>query len=169
MQEALIWLFFSLFTGMSIAGAIFILFSKNLLYCLYAFLVVLIGVAGVFVIAGADFVGVSQIMIYVGGVLILFLFGIMLGPARKNRKELLQVRSVNRIPALLLGLLLFVCLVFIQQSLGFGEPLSPNLDQDTVKVLGMSLLTEYILVLELLGLLLLIALMASTFLAAKND
>lgn len=154
---------------MSVLAASFILFSKNLLYCLYAFLVVLLGVAGVFIIAGADFVGVSQLMIYVGGVLILFLFGIMLGPARKNRKELLQVRSVNRIPALLLGLLVFICLIFIQQSLGLGEPMTPNLDQNTVEILGMSLITSHILVLELLGLLLLMALIASTFLSAKND
>lgn len=165
----MILLFFILFAGMSVAASVFILFSKNLLYCLYAFLVVLVGVAGVFIIAGADFVGVSQIMIYIGGVLILFLFGIMLGPARKNREELLQVRSVNRLPAILLGLLIFVCLLTLQQSLGLEGAFEPNLDVNTVRVLGMNLLTNYVLVLELLGLLLLMALIGSTFLAASND
>lgn len=165
----MILLFFILFAGMSVAASVFILFSKNLLYCLYAFLVVLVGVAGVFIIAGADFVGVSQIMIYIGGVLILFLFGIMLGPARKNREELLQVRSVNRLPAILLGLLIFVCLLTLQQSLGLEGAFEPNLDVNTVRVLGMNLLTNYVLVLELLGLLLLMALIGATFLAASND
>ena len=60
-----------------ISGAVVVL-SRNIAHAAFALLFTFFGVAGVYVLLGADFVGVSQLLIYVGGILVLFLFGMML-------------------------------------------------------------------------------------------
>ena len=58
----------------AVGGAGYLFFTKNILYGAYGLLVSLMSVGGLFLLAGAEFIGVSQIMIYVGGVLVLILF-----------------------------------------------------------------------------------------------
>jgi NADH-quinone oxidoreductase subunit J len=71
----MIQLAFFVFAGITVAGAFYLLFTKNVLYAAFSLLLTLLGIAGLFVFAGADFLAVSQIMIYVGGILILLIFG----------------------------------------------------------------------------------------------
>lgn len=60
-----------------ISGAV-VVFTRNIAYAAFALLFTFFGVAGIYVMLGADFVGVAQLLIYVGGILVLFLFGMML-------------------------------------------------------------------------------------------
>jgi NADH:ubiquinone oxidoreductase subunit 6 (subunit J) len=69
----------------------------------------------------------------------------------------------------LISLLLFSVLVLLINKLIFIEDFTPLLDRNTVSELGFSFMTDHLLILEGLGMLLLLALVGSTFLASKND
>src|SRR3989339_1775956 len=59
------------------AGAV-VVFSRNIIHAAFALLFAFFGVAGLYVLLMADFIAITQLMIYVGGILVLVLFGVML-------------------------------------------------------------------------------------------
>src|SRR5439155_988186 len=61
-----------------IAGAFVTALAKNIVYAAFALLFTFFGVAGLYVMANADFLAVTQLLVYVGGILILLIFGVML-------------------------------------------------------------------------------------------
>src|SRR5205814_2131479 len=74
----LVDLIFYLFAVMTVAGAAGCAFSRNIIYSAWSLLFAFMGVAGLYVFLGADFPAVAQVLIYVGGILVLILFAIML-------------------------------------------------------------------------------------------
>jgi NADH-quinone oxidoreductase subunit J len=70
--------FFLLFGGVACAFAVAVLLSSNVVRMAFYLIVSLAATAGLFILAGAHFVGAMQIMIYVGGTLVLLIFGVML-------------------------------------------------------------------------------------------
>jgi NADH-quinone oxidoreductase subunit J len=74
----LVDLIFYAFAFMAVAGAAGCAFSRNIIYSAWAMLFAFLGVAGLYVFLGADFPAVAQVLIYVGGILVLILFAIML-------------------------------------------------------------------------------------------
>ena len=69
---------FYIFGAITLAGGFITAMAKNLVYAAFGLLFTFFGVAGLYVMANADFLAVTQIMVYVGGILILLIFGIML-------------------------------------------------------------------------------------------
>lgn len=80
MLDAVNWhsFFFLLFGGLACAFAVGVLVSSNIVRMAFYLIVSLSATAGLFILAGAKFVGAMQIMIYVGGTLVLLIFGVML-------------------------------------------------------------------------------------------
>lgn len=167
MTEQLITdLVFWLFCLITVGGAVYVLLSNHVLYAAYGLLVTFLGVAGIFVFAGAEFVSAAQIMIYVGGILVLLVFGIMLSSRKKAGMSHLKVENAPRSTGLLIACLLGGVLILLVSRLSFaGEVTGIWL---TVKSLGFSLMTTYVIILEVIGMLLLMALIGATYLA-KDD
>ncbi len=69
---------FYLFAAITLASAGVVVFSKNIVYSAFSLIFTFFGVAGIYVLLNADFLAITQIMVYVGGILILLLFGVML-------------------------------------------------------------------------------------------
>src|SRR5207247_3135277 len=69
---------FFFFAFLSVASAAIVVFSSSLIYSAFALLFTFFGVAALYVFLGADFLAATQLVIYVGGILILLLFGVML-------------------------------------------------------------------------------------------
>jgi len=158
-------LFFYIFaTVIVISGAVTVL-NKNLIYAAFALLVLLSSVAAMFFILGAEFLAMVQILIYVGGILILVVFGIMLTgqvkavPIRENFFYLL-LASVTT--GLLCGLL-----VTGITSLP-TKMLSANIVSTPIKDLGNLLIGKYYLIFGVLGVLLLVILIAAAGMARNN-
>ncbi|MBN8546115.1 MAG: NADH-quinone oxidoreductase subunit J [Ignavibacteria bacterium] len=158
-------LFFYIFaTVIVISGAVTVL-NKNLIYAAFALLVLLSSVAAMFFILGAEFLAMVQILIYVGGILILVVFGIMLTgqvkavPIRENFFYLL-LASVTT--GLLCGLL-----VTGITSLP-SKMLSANIVSTPIKDLGNLLIGKYYLIFGVLGVLLLVILIAAAGMARNN-
>ena len=74
------------FAGLTLLSALFILFTRNILYAAFALMLTFLGVAGIFIFLGAEFVAITQVLVYVGGIVILIVFGVMLTNRLKGEK-----------------------------------------------------------------------------------
>ena len=97
--------FFALLT---VASAAVVVFHKRIIYSAFALLFTFFGVAGLYVILGADFLAAVQLLIYVGGILVLLLFGVML--THKIYDLDLKSETTQRAPGLIVAVGLFVIL-----------------------------------------------------------
>ena len=69
---------FWVFATLTVASAAVVVLSRTLIYSAFALLATFFGVAGLYVLLGADFLAATQLLVYVGGILVLLLFGVML-------------------------------------------------------------------------------------------
>ena len=170
---------FFLFVTLTLASALGLLLTRNVLYSAYLLLLTLLGVAALFVFAGADFLAVAQLVVYVGGVLVLVLFGVMLtnkptpatGDSLPASEQPNTILTENRRPwfAVLLAGGLFLGLSRLLMSANFvvfDRPMSTA--TTTIDVIGRQLMTGYVLAFEIIGILLLVALVGSGYLAKKR-
>lgn len=164
-----IFFFFCLLT---LSGAGYILFSKSVIYSAFALLTCFLGISALFILAGAEFLGIAQIMIYIGGILVLFLFGIMM-TRRLSGDALDKVSNKNILSGVIAGGGLFAVLVITIFKINFmslqwiKEGAIKSTTYSKVNVLGIKLMTDYILPFELAALILMLALIGAAVIAAK--
>src|SRR5947207_6086209 len=91
---------FYLIAIITVGSAVMVAFSRNIIYSAFSLLGTFAGVAGIYVFLGADFVAAVQLLIYVGGILVLILFAVML----THRITDVQItnRAAGRIPGILM-------------------------------------------------------------------
>jgi NADH:ubiquinone oxidoreductase subunit 6 (subunit J) len=170
-MELIAFYFFSI---LAVGSALFIVWTKNLMYAAFALFITLVGVAALYVLAGADFLAVTQLMIYVGGILVLLIFGIML--TRKPQKQenafegnYIAVSNSRRVWALVVSVGLFLLFTLTLLAANFtltGEVISI---QTTLPKFGMALMTSHLLPFEIAGILLLVALVGAAYLAVNRN
>ena len=156
---------FYLFALITLVSAYLVVTNKNIVHSAFYLLFTFFGVAGIYVLLGADFIAVVQILVYVGGILILLLFGVML----TNKVTDVQIRSgtLHIIPAVIgAGLLMGVLVSMMLKTNWKSEP--GDIPQTTMFGLGRFLLTDYVLIFELLAILLLIALIGAASIARRD-
>lgn len=164
---------FFVFAAITVGGALYLLFTKNVLYAAFSLLLTLLGVAGLFVFAGADFLAVSQIMIYVGGILVLMIFGIMLTNNKDFKRNNLQPNKIsvthhNHFWAVLVAVLLFLGFLKIIFEANFhiiGKQIHSG---SSIKQMGIQLMTDYVFAFEVIGIFLLAALIGAVYIAKKE-
>ncbi|KAF0140885.1 MAG: NADH dehydrogenase subunit J [Stygiobacter sp.] len=156
---------FYLFAAITLASAWFVVTTRNVIYSAFFLLFTFFGVAGIYVLLAADFIAVVQIMVYVGGILILLLFGVMLTNTITNVD--IRTGASNLLPAsIATGILMGAVVSVMWYTEWKIQPTAaPN---TTIKELGRLLLTDYVLVFELLGLLLLVALIGAASIARRE-
>ncbi len=156
--------FFAL-SGLTLAASLAIAFSKNLVYSAFALLGSLGGTAGLFILLGADFVGVIQVLVYVGGILVLYLFAVLMTSGIADVKLSNPMTSWKiAVPAFLIFTGLLVKLIFSTRWL-----LSDQITfQPTTAEIGEALLKEYLLPFELISILLLATLVGAVALARRE-
>jgi len=156
---------FYLVALMVVVSAAMVVGSKNIVRAAYSLLFTFLGVAGIYILLGADFIGVTQLMVYVGGILILLLFGIML----TNKVYSVDIRRENAyiIPSIVIVGIFAAFLIFVMTETNWvtADPTFPN---TTVFDLGKTLLVHYSLIFEILAIVLLIALIGAATMA-RND
>jgi NADH-quinone oxidoreductase subunit J len=126
--------------------------------------------AALFVFAGAEFLAVTQIIVYVGGILILVLFGVML--TQKLRDESPKTQILHVIPGLLASIGLFIAILFLIQSFPQGEPQWANSvkmqsAEPNLATIGKGTVTLFLLPFEAISILLLAALIGAASLSRK--
>lgn len=159
-----------LFQILTVASAIIVAFHPNILYASIALLFSFIGVAIMFLFAGADFLAGAQVIVYVGGVTILVLFAIMLTQWMYQLK-LRDIRTKMLIPLAVVGLavvpFLYKALHELSQSVLAAPPekLAEFAALPKTNLIGNALLTTYILPFEAITVLLLGALVGAVWIA----
>jgi NADH:ubiquinone oxidoreductase subunit 6 (subunit J) len=177
----MIRLVFYLMGFIALASAVFVAATKNVVRSVFMFFVTLMALAGLYVLALADFIAITQIVIYVGGILVLILFAFMLS-GKENLAVLEQQNSrfisISKLPALLLAVLFFVVivnilfkadinnLIWIKKSITLKNAVTPG--DDMTNNIGVNLMSHYLLPFEAISILLMMALVGAAHLSRKE-
>ena len=149
-------------------AALAVVMARNVVHAALFLVISLASVGVTFLLVGAEFVGWTQILIYVGAIVILFLFGLMLTKAPIGR-DTLDHRWENRLVGGIVSLLLFLGLASLTLQvwpLDTGESLPVA---GSTAALGESLFHDYVLPFEVVSFLLLAALIGAIVLARRDD
>ena len=150
---------------LTVFSAVVVVGSSQLIYSAVALLFTFIGVAGLYIFLWADFIGVVQIVIYVGGILILVIFGIML--TNKITSVRISHTSVQRGAGAAVVFILFILLVTMILKTPWLEIAAVEPVQ-TVASIGKMLMIDYLLPFEITSVLLLGALIGAAMLARRG-
>ena len=161
-------LLFDIFAAIVSGSAAVVVLSKNIMYSAFSLLFTFFGIAGLYVLLFADFVALTQIMVYIGGILVLIIFGVMLTTkitgvdiktGTTGKVQLITASVVVAIIAVTL-IMLFTNVEWVSRE--FTQP------NTTIEGLGYALMTEYLLPFEVASVLLLIALVGAALIARRK-
>jgi NADH:ubiquinone oxidoreductase subunit 6 (subunit J) len=155
---------FYLFSITTLGAAAVMVFSRNIVHSAFALMFTLIGVAALYVLLYADFLAATQLLVYVGGILILILFGVML--TTQGHSFSFKINTVNLVPASILSVATAALLIFAFTSTEWTIAEVSERDE-TVYELGMMLMGDYILPFIIAGVLLLIAIIGAIVMATR--
>ena len=156
---------FYLIAIVTVGSAVMVAFSRNIIYSAFSLLGTFMGVAGLDVFLGADFVAAVQVLIYVGGILVLILFAVML-THRITDVEITN-RAAGRIPAIIvIGVLIYLLITTIQETSWVKAKEIAH--AATTGRIGDLFLENYLLPFELASLVLLAALIGAVVLSRKE-
>ncbi len=158
-------IFFGVVAALMIYAAFRVVTTGNVVHAALWLVVVLSGVAVQFIFLGAEFVAITQVLVYIGAVVVLFLFGVMLTRASMGDDE--SVGTEKRTMAAIVGVLLLavmsIALIdsFEDTRLVIDEPQSTTLVSD-------SIFSQYIVPFEAVSVLLLAALIGAIVVARRD-
>lgn len=168
---------FVLFGLLAVAGSGILIFSKSAVHSVIGFLFSMICVAGCFMSMQAEFLGVAQLLVYAGGIVVLFLFVVMLVELTKyQEKGIFQTQTKFAIPLVVIGLLAFAA-VFRGTLFGASAPEALTLQQGLVgatenlgnaQAVSRGLFANFLLPFEILSVILLVALVGAIVLAKSE-
>lgn len=157
-------LIFYLFAAVTVISAFFVVTTRNIVHSAFFLLFTFFGVAGIYVLLGADFVAIVQLIVYVGGILILLIFGVML--TNKITNVQIKTGTLQMLPAAI-GVGLFAGLLLSTVVNTNWKILPGIISESNAGTIGTLLLQEYVVVFELLGIILLIALIGAASIARR--
>jgi NADH-quinone oxidoreductase subunit J len=157
--------FFGLFALAVVVGAVRVVTTTNVVHAALWLVLVLAGVGANFLLLGAEFVGITQILVYVGAIIVLFLFGTMLTRAPIGRDVAVNNRSWW------LGIVVAIPLLAVLGYALLDEWGDDELPREAVQRTGEvsdSIFSTYLIPFEAIGLLLTAALIGAIVLARKE-
>jgi len=164
----LITIAFYFFGALTIVFGAVVVFSKNIMYAAFSLLFTFFGIAGLYVLLQADFIAITQIMLYIGGILVLIIFGVMLTTRitgvdiKSGKMGKIQIGTTALLTAII-AVTLLVLFISTKWYMAESQPV-----ESTVNKIGNELLTNYLLAFEAASMLLLIAIVGAAFIARKK-
>jgi NADH-quinone oxidoreductase subunit J len=156
--------------AVTIVSAILVVSRKNVVHSAVFLILMFFSVAGLYILLHAEFLAAVQMLVYAGGIMVLFLFAIML----VNIEEAAKIKATHRQSAVAFGVagLLFVFLAVVVyrgvfRTLGRQMPQVAAMGGHT-EALGSRLFTDYLLPFEIISMLLLIAMIGAIVLSRKD-
>lgn len=158
-------LLFGLIAGLTLLGGCGVALSRDILYSALSLMATFLGTAGLFLFLAADFVAVVQVLVYVGGILVLMLFAVMLTHRIADRQ--VSNRALHRLPAaaLLLGLGAVMARAILEAPWRQTEP---GEALPTTAALGNLFLDRWLLPFEFVSLILLATLLGAVALSRRE-
>ncbi|MFC5282800.1 NADH-quinone oxidoreductase subunit J [Pedobacter alpinus] len=172
---------FYILTFIAIGSAAYVVLSQQLVRSVFMFFVTLFAVAGLYVFALADFVALTQIVIYVGGVLVLLLFAFLLS-SKDSLDAMAKIPSgllsAHRLSGSLIVLLFFGILIYAFLQIDFEniawikeaqlQKTVKTVSDNGIRNIGVNLMSRYLLPLEMISILLMMALIGAAHIARKE-
>jgi len=162
-------LFFYFFSTIAVFASIMVTVSRNTIYSVFFLILVFVTVSILFIMIGAEFLGMIMLIVYVGAVAVLFLFVVMmLNITEQTVKRSTRKGFINNISVgLIVGLIIFLELLVVVggwKYKGTFVPLSStslNLEISNTHALGNVLYTDYIHLFQIVGMILLISMIGA--------
>ena len=156
---------FYVFAAMTVISAGVVVFSRSLIHSGVGLLFTFFGVAVLYVYLGADFLAAAQMVIYVGGILILLLFGVML--THKLYDLNLKTETYQFLPGFLVCTSVFVVIAGVMMKTHWYSHGERALNPTTAEI-GELLMKDYILPFEIASIFLLVALIGAAMIVRRK-
>jgi|TARA_B100000315_G_scaffold241816_1_gene263036 NADH-quinone oxidoreductase subunit J len=169
-------IFFYTFSLIAIIAAIMVTVSKNTVYSVLFLILDFISISCLFIMIGAEFLGMIMLIVYVGAVAVLFLFVVMmLNVAQQQNEWFTSIKDSSHIPmGLLISVIIFMELIVVLGGWKFKPDLVNStlitIDQGVSNThsIGYVLYTDYIHLFQLSGMILLVAMIGSIVLTFRK-
>jgi len=170
-------IFFYIFSIIAIVSAVMVIVSKNTVHSVFFLILDFISISCLFIMIGAEFIGMIMLIVYVGAVAVLFLFVVMmLNVAQQKNQWLSSTKSSTHIPVgLIISLIIFFELIIVIGGWKYKPDLIKSLSSLSISVevtnthaLGNVLYTDYIHLFQLSGMILLVAMVGAIVLTFRQ-
>ncbi len=169
-------LFFYFFSFIAIVSSVMVISSKNTVHSVFFLILDFISISCLFIMVGAEFLGMIMLIVYVGAVAVLFLFVVMMLNVAQQGKELYEnINTYSHLPiGLIVGLIIFFELIIVISGWKYKPELfsidSISLNQNITNThsIGNVLYTDYIHLFQLSGMILLVAMIGAIVLTFKK-
>jgi NADH-quinone oxidoreductase subunit J len=149
-----------------VGSALAVVLTKNLFHSVLWLALSLVSTAGIFLLLDAEFIAAVQVLLYAGGVITVVVFAIVV--TEKLVGEKISHSSKRLAGGAIVAAGIFAMAASVIQRAGL-DPGRPEIVADTTRVIGMSLLTKFLLPFELLAVLLLAGLIAASYFARPEE
>jgi NADH-quinone oxidoreductase subunit J len=156
---------FYVFAAMTVGAAAIVVLARSLIYSAFALLFTFFGVAALYVLLGADFLAATQLLVYVGGILVLLLFGVML--THKLYDLDLKSEVTQFLPGLIVSGGIFGLLALTATRTRWATG-AGRLPAATTQEIGRMFMSSYLLPFEAASVLLLVALMGAAMIVRRR-
>ena len=169
-------IFFYTFSFIAIISAIMLTVSKNTVHSVFFLILDFISISCLFIMIGAEFIGMMMLIVYVGAVAVLFLFVVMmLNVTQQENQWFISTKSSTHLPVgLLISLVIFFELIVViggwkfKPDLVTSMSLSINQNITNTHSLGNVIYTDYIHIFQLSGMILLVAMIGAIVLTFRQ-
>ena len=144
--------------ALTVGSALIVAFSRNILYSTFSLLGALMGVVGLYVLLAADFVAMVQLLVYVGGILVVTIFAVMLTAGIAD--VTVSNRAVGTVPGLVTVLLAGAVMLYAIERTHWHQA-AVSAPAPTTYAIGNAFLGAYVLPFEIASLVLLAALIGA--------
>ena len=157
---------FYFFAVITLGSACIVVFSRNIVRAAFALLFAFFGVAGIYIFLLADFIAITQLLIYVGGIMVLILFSVMLTSHQINVDA--KTGVIQTLPAILISACIGGGLVWVFWITDWKVNSQLPVVETTASKIGELLLTKYLLPFEVASMILLVALIGAAMIARRE-
>jgi NADH-quinone oxidoreductase subunit J len=159
-------LLFTIFAGLTVAGAVAAMSLRNLVHSVLALTLAFAGLAAVYLQLGAQFLGLAQILVYVGAVAILIVFAVLL--TRDTEASLQSVVTNSWVGSGTVVLVIFGILAWAIRHSAASQHTTVSQPEVSMQRIGNALMQRFALPLEIIGLLLTVALIGAVTVAMRE-
>ncbi|MFT3919060.1 NADH-quinone oxidoreductase subunit J [Cloacibacterium sp.] len=158
---------FYLFSALALGSASYFVFAKNPLYAILSLIVTFFTIAALYILLNAQFLGIIQIIVYAGAIMVLFLYVLMM--LNLNKEDESKKHNINKLVGIVAAGILFVGMLGAYKGLKTGVATKDiDVSVGLTKNLGKLLFNEYVLPFELASILILAGIVGAVLIGKKD-
>ncbi len=161
-------LLFYIVSGIALLSAVYFVFARNPLYAILSLIVTFFSIAGLYILMNAQFLGIVQIIVYAGAIMVLFLYILMM--LNLNKEDESKKNSINKFIGVFSAGILLIGILGAYRGFSGNQVAATETDFGVglTKNLGRLLFNEYVLPFELASVLILAGIVGSVLIGKKD-